>query len=73
MNTLTPLQISTGIQQILMRFMGVMIENGQLSEADARRIFVEASLSLRQHEGPDTDGAALFVDMLGKQFVKKST
>lgn len=68
--TITPFQITTGVQQILMRLIGVMIEKGALSDEEARRVFVEASMSLRQHARPDTDGAALFVDMLGKQLSK---
>ncbi|OEJ65376.1 hypothetical protein [Magnetovibrio blakemorei] len=68
--SITPMQITTGIQQVLMRLIGVMIEKGTLSEDEARRVFVEASMTLRQHAQPDTDGAALFVDLLGKQLPK---
>ena len=68
MNTISSTQITTGLQQILMRLIGVMIENGQLSEDEARRVFVEAAISLRDHPSPETNGAAYFVDMLAKQF-----
>lgn len=72
MSVINSSQIATGVQQIVMRLIGVMIENGQLTEEEARRIFVEAAMTLRNHPRPDTNGAAYFVDMLAKQFSERT-
>ena|GEM_PF-4106556 len=67
MGTLTPNQIATGVQQIVMRLMGVMVEKQLLSEGEIMRIFAEASMTLRKAPNETNSGAAIFVDMLAAQ------
>jgi len=71
MSSLTPVHITTGVQQIVMRLMGVMVEKQLLADSDVKRIFLEASMTLRQNPSEINDGAAQFVDLLTVQLNKK--
>jgi len=67
MAKITSVEIATGVQQILMRFMGVMVEKEILSQQEVMQILADSSTTLRDQATPANLGGAKYIEMLMAQ------
>lgn len=68
---MSPIEVTTGVQQIVMRFMGVMIEKNILSQQEVVQILADSASTLRGQPTPANLGGAKYIEMLIAQLGHK--